>query len=78
MSWARREKYYMTKREQVPQPCTTSYYQVKIPFKNKRSGYSSYSFKSRNEHISSRDLNNNNETVQLSNISFHEELSNSS
>ena len=48
---------FYEKREQVPQPHTNSDYQVRIPLKNKRSVYQSYSISRKDKHISSRYLN---------------------
>ena len=62
-----RKTYSMSKHEKVTQPSTTSYLQVNIILKNKRSAYSSSQLTSIKMNIYSRYMNKQNETVQSSN-----------
>ena len=63
----------MAKLEQVSLSNTTSYFQVKIPLKKKRSVYLSYYLEIKKKKNYSIELNNQNEAVQLLNISDHKE-----
>ena len=66
----------MTKSEKVSYSHTITYWHVKISFQKKSSGYLSFSHKIQKESSFFNRGKNQNETVQWTNISFHEETTN--
>ena len=64
-----KDKIFKEKREQVSQPHTNSYWKVKIPFKEKNSGYSSYCLATKKENNYLIYPNKKSYTVKLLGIS---------